>query len=440
MISVIFDDESDLAEGRRRVAERLARVQGQLPAGANPELTPDARGDRPDLLVHRRGRQPRPGPAARDPGLVRPAPARLGPRASPRSRASAGSRSSTRSCPTPTGCGVLGVSLSEVLEAVVVVERRVGRTRRPQGKRRVRRAGRRLAGRIVHARATSRFDPDRALRDLENVVVPLAGGGTIRLAEVAEVAIGPGFRRGVLEKDGNEVTGGVILMARGENPLEVTRRIKAKIRELQTGLPRGVRIVPFYDRTPLIEGAIGTVTGTVVEAMISASLCVLVILLHVRTSLVIASTLPLAALSSFLIMAVLRRPGMVDIQANAMSLAGIAISIGVLVDSSVVMAENVMHRLREHFGGRAGARRRPRRRPAGLPGGRAADRLLGGDHGAVVPARLRAGRDRGEDVPSRWPTPRRSRWLAVAVLAITLVPALARSSSAAACGPRWRTR
>ena len=144
--------------------------------------------------------------------------------------------------------------------------------------------------------------------------------------------------------------GGVILMANGENPLEVTRRIKAKIREIQAGLPPDVRIVPFYDRTPLIEGAIETVSGTVIEAMISASLCVLVILLHLRTSLVIAGTLPLAALSSFLIMAVLRRSGIVDIPANAMSLAGIAISIGVLVDSSVVMAENVMHRLRERFG------------------------------------------------------------------------------------------
>ena len=194
------------------------------------------------------------------------------------------------------------------------------------------------------------FEARRAIRDLEDVVLPARGGGTIRLAEVATVAIVPGFRRGVLEKDGNEVVGGVVLMAHGENPLEVTRRIKGKIRELQAGLPPGVRIVPFYDRTPLIEGAVATVTGTVVEAMISASLCVLVILLHVRTSLVIAGTLPLAALSSFLIMAALRRSGVVDIPANAMSLAGIAISIGVLVDSSVVMAENVMHRLKERFG------------------------------------------------------------------------------------------
>ena len=245
------------------------------------------------------------------------------------------------------------------------------------------------------------FDPARAVsRPGERRRARRAGGGTIRLAEVARVAIAPGFRRGVLEKDGNEVAGGVVLMAHGENPLEVTRRIKAKIRELQAGLPPGVRIVPFYDRTPLIEGAIGTVTGTVVEAMISASLCVLVVLLHVRTSLVIAVTLPLAALSSFLIMAVLRRSGIVDIQANAMSLAGIAISIGVLVDSSVVMAENVMHRLQGAVRRPAGAGRRARRRAAGLPGGRPADRLLGGDHAAVVPARLRPGRHRGEDVPS----------------------------------------
>ena len=314
------------------------------------------------------------------------------------SPASAVSQSNTRSIPDPNRLRIFGVSLSDVVEAVATSNASSGGHVIHKGNAEyvVRGVGR-LGASLTPGDES--FDPDRAIRDLENVVIPLAKGGTIRLAEVADVALGPGFRRGVLEKDGNEVTGGVVLMAHGENPLEVTRRIKDKIRELQPGLPRGVRIVPFYDRTPLIQGAISTVTHTVVEAMIAASLCVLLVLLHVRTSLVIACTLPLAALTSFLIMAVLRRSGLVVIEANAMSLAGIAISIGVLVDSSVVMAENVMHRLREAVWRPDRARRCSRSRVAGLPYSGPADRLLGGDHGAVVPAGLRIGGARGEDVP-----------------------------------------
>src|SRR5262249_19500206 len=127
---------------------------------------------------------------------------------------------------------------------------------------------------------------------------------------------------------------------------------KDKVQEMQPGLPVGVRIVPFYDRTPLIKGAVGTVTGTLVEAIITAAVCVLLVLLHFRTSFVIALTLPLAVLASFAAMWTLRRLRLADVQTNVMSLAGIAISIGVLVDSSIVMAENVMHHLREHFGDR----------------------------------------------------------------------------------------
>ncbi len=132
----------------------------------------------------------------------------------------------------------------------------------------------------------------------------------------------------------------------------MTRRLKDKIQQLQSGLPSGVRIIPFYDRTPLIRGAIGTVTTTLFEAIFTATVCVLLVLLHFRTSFVIVLTLPLAALASFLVMWMLRRLGIADIQTNIMSLAGIAISIGVLVDSSIVVAENVMHRLHERFGNR----------------------------------------------------------------------------------------
>ncbi|HET6879400.1 MAG TPA: efflux RND transporter permease subunit [Pirellulales bacterium] len=192
----------------------------------------------------------------------------------------------------------------------------------------------------------------RIRHDLEETVITSVSGQVVRLSDVASVSVGSNFRRGVLEMHGNESVGGVVLMRYGENPLEVTRRLRAKISELSTGLPPNVRIVPAYDRTPLITSAVGTVTDALLEAIATAGLCVLVVLLHFRTSLVIAVTLPLAALGSFVAMWVLRRLGIVDVQTNIMSLAGIVVSIGVLVDSSIVMAENVMHTLRGHFGDR----------------------------------------------------------------------------------------
>ncbi|MFN0051159.1 MAG: efflux RND transporter permease subunit [Planctomycetales bacterium] len=193
-------------------------------------------------------------------------------------------------------------------------------------------------------------DPQQVLRDLERVVITANEGQGVQLSELAQIRIGARPRRGILEKDGSEATGGVVLMRYGHNPLEVTRRLQRKLQELRVGLPPGVHIVPCYDRTALIEGAVETVTGTLVEAIATATICVLLVLMHLRTSFVIAITLPLAALAAFVQMWILRRAGIVDIQTNIMSLAGIAISIGVLVDSSIVMAENALFHLRERFG------------------------------------------------------------------------------------------
>ena len=193
-------------------------------------------------------------------------------------------------------------------------------------------------------------NPSRIIRDLENTLIASRHGRAVRLGDVAQIAIGTRPRRGILEKDGNEVVGGVVLMRYGENPLEITRGVKAKIRELKSGLPTGVTVVTGYERTPLILGAVRTVTTTVLEAMLTATVCVVLVLLHFRTSFVVAVTLPLSALASFAVMWVLRQWGIADIQTNIMSLAGIAISIGVLVDSSIVIAENVMHELRERYG------------------------------------------------------------------------------------------
>ncbi len=183
------------------------------------------------------------------------------------------------------------------------------------------------------------------LDDIRDTVVAQRGNGTpIYVGMLGTVQVGPAFRRSVLEKDGKEVVGGVVLMRYGENPLEVTRRIKEKITTLQAGLPAGVRIVPFYDRTPLIHKAIETVSGTVKEELIVCTIAILLVMGHVGNAFVVAVTLPMAILFSFLMM---RLFGM---SSNIMSLAGISISVGILIDQAVVMGENAAHHLTRHFG------------------------------------------------------------------------------------------
>jgi Cu/Ag efflux pump CusA len=189
--------------------------------------------------------------------------------------------------------------------------------------------------------------------DIENTVIRREkGGAAVTVKNVATVQLGQQFRRSVFEKDGNEVAGGVVLMRHGENPLAVTRRVKEKIQELQPALPRGVRIVPAYDRTRLITGAVHTLTRAMWEEMAIAAFAVFLILWHVRSAFVICVTLPLSVLFSFLLMWLLRALHVLDIQANIMSLAGITISIGILVDQAIVMTENATHHLKEHFGDR----------------------------------------------------------------------------------------
>lgn len=190
----------------------------------------------------------------------------------------------------------------------------------------------------------------RDRKDIENTVIKEVNGTPIYVKNVAIVQLGTQFRRGVFEKDGNEVTGGIVMMRHGENPLAVTKRVKEKIQELQPALPAGVRIIPAYDRTQLIHGAIHTLTEVMWHEIVIASIAIMLILMHVRSVFVICVTLPLSVLFSFLMMWLLRVFGIIDIQANIMSLAGITISIGILVDQAIVMTENATHHLKEHFG------------------------------------------------------------------------------------------
>ncbi|MHB1424312.1 MAG: efflux RND transporter permease subunit [Gemmataceae bacterium] len=186
--------------------------------------------------------------------------------------------------------------------------------------------------------------------DIENTVITQRGGTPVYVRNVAHVQMGTQFRRSVFIKSGSEVVGAAVMMRYGENPLAVTNRIKKKIQELQSALPPGVHIVPAYDRTRLIHGAIHNVTEVMWHEMLIASAAILLILMHFRSVFVICVTLPLAVLFSFLMMWVLRVLHIVDVQANIMSLAGITISIGILVDQAIVMVENASHHLKEHYG------------------------------------------------------------------------------------------
>lgn len=350
MISVIFEDAVEFHAARQRVAERLARLSGLLPEGVAPSLAPDAGATGQIFWYTVEG-------GGYDLGRLR-AVQDWYVRHQLNSVPGVAEVASVGGYPIeyqvnvdPNRLRARGVTLAEVVRAVGRSNSTVGGHVIQKGNAEYIVRGLGWLG-AKRGETEDRFDPKQAVRDLEDVPLAAREGTPLRVADVASVALGAQPRRGVLEKDGNEVAGGVVLMAYGENPLEVTRRIKAKVRELQVGLPRGVKIVPFYDRTPLIRGAVATVAGTVAEAIATATIGVLLVLLHVRSTFVIAITLPLAALASFAIMAVLRGLGIADIQTNIMSLAGIAVSIGVLVDSSIVMTENAMHCLRERFGDR----------------------------------------------------------------------------------------
>jgi Cu(I)/Ag(I) efflux system membrane protein CusA/SilA len=354
-LSVIFEDAIQLSEGRRQVAARLdeivgaAGADGGLPPGVVPRLGPDAAatGQIFWYTVEGEGYDPGRLRALQD-WYVKPQLASVPGVAEVASVG--GSPIEYQVNVRPDLLRAKGISLAEVIRAVEASNGAVGGNVVQRGNAEFLVLSSGWLGALPSSDGEDSFDPSQARRDLENAVIATVDGVTLRVGDVASVAVGPQARRGVLEKDGNEVTGGVVLMARGENPLQVTRRIKDRIRALHAGLPHGVKIIPFYDRTPLIHGAIETVTGAVLEAVITASACVLLVLLHVRAAFVIASTLPLAALGSFALLGLFRRLGALDVETNTMSLAGIAISVGVLVDSSIVMTENAMHSLRERFG------------------------------------------------------------------------------------------
>jgi len=181
----------------------------------------------------------------------------------------------------------------------------------------------------------------RTIADIENIVIGATEDTPVYVKNIAKVQIGPDFRRGALDRAGQEVTGGVVLMRYGGNPLTVIESIKAKITDLSAGLPPGVRIVPFYDRTDLVLRAIDTLKTALTQEVLITVFVIAVFLFHFWGSVIIALVLPIGVLISFILMRLFH------VDANIMSLGGIAIAIGVMVDSGCVLVENIYRRLAE---------------------------------------------------------------------------------------------
>ncbi|HLB25197.1 MAG TPA: efflux RND transporter permease subunit, partial [Nitrospirota bacterium] len=182
----------------------------------------------------------------------------------------------------------------------------------------------------------------QGIHDLEDTQVGVYGGTPIFVKDVGRVQMGVDVRRGILEKNGEgEVVGGIVVMRYGENAQDVIDRVKAKIIEIERGLPEGVKIVASYDRSDLIKRAIGTLKRALTEESIICSVVVLLFLLHFQSSIVVVLTLPIAVLIGFITMKHL------GVTSNIMSLGGIAIAIGVIVDGGVIMVENAYRHLSE---------------------------------------------------------------------------------------------
>lgn len=187
----------------------------------------------------------------------------------------------------------------------------------------------------------------RSVQDIEKVVLGSDNGVPVTVGDVAEVGLGPDFRRNSLDKGGAQAVGGVVVMRYGENPLSVIDRIKDKINDLEAGLPPGIKIVPFYDRSEIIDRATGTLSLALIQELIVAMLVLFVFLWHFRSTAVIALIMPLSVLGAFLFMKIAGVPS------NIMSLGGIAIAIGVMVDAGIIMTENIYRRLSEAGSGNA---------------------------------------------------------------------------------------
>ena len=325
MVNVIFEDSVDIYFARTRVLERLSLAGSFLPAGVTPMMGPDATGvgqvfwytvegpyDSGTLhslqdwfIKYQLNAVPGVAEVASVGGFVRQYQIDL----------------------DPVKLRAYNVPLQQVVAAVERSNNNVG-------------------AKIVEVGDTEEMVRGigliRGLKDIEDISLGAYNGTPVTVGNVASVQLGPEFRRGVLDKDGKEAVGGVVVIRYGANAREVIAAIKDKINEIQPGLPAGVHIVPFYDRSILIDHAVDTLRHALIEEIVLVTLAHILFLWHFRSVLIVTIPLPLAVLGAFLFM------HGAGISSNIMSLGGIAIAIGVLVDAGIVMTENVIRQAEEY--------------------------------------------------------------------------------------------
>jgi Cu(I)/Ag(I) efflux system membrane protein CusA/SilA len=325
MVNVIFEDSVDIYFARTRVLERLSLAGSFLPAGVTPMMGPDATGvgqvfwytvegpyDSGTLhslqdwfIKYQLNAVPGVAEVASVGGFVRQYQIDL----------------------DPIKLRAYNVPLQQIVAAVERSNNNVG-------------------AKVMEVGDTEEMVRGigliRGLKDIEDISLGAYNGTPVTVGNVASVQLGPEFRRGVLDKDGKEAVGGVVVIRYGANAREVIAAIKDKINEIQPGLPAGVHIVPFYDRSILIDHAVDTLRHALIEEIVLVTLAHIFFLWHFRSVLIVTIPLPLAVLGAFLFM------HGAGISSNIMSLGGIAIAIGVLVDAGIVMTENVIRQAEEY--------------------------------------------------------------------------------------------
>jgi Cu(I)/Ag(I) efflux system membrane protein CusA/SilA len=326
-ITVLFDEGTDIYWARARVLEYLSQVSGRLPDGVRAELGPDATGVGwiyKYVLVDRSGSTDLAELRALQDWFLK---FELQAVSGVSEVATMGGQvRGYQVVPDPNRLRALGLDLGQLRRAIQANNAETG------------------GSLIEMAEAEYMIRADgylQSIDDLRSVPTGLVTDGTpVLLGDVAEIRRGPVARRGVVELDGEgEVVGGIIVMRHGENARAVIERVRARLDELAGGLPDGVEIVETYDRSGLIDAAIATLWTKLAGEFVVVVLIIGIFLWHFRSSLVVLVSLPLGVLAAFVIMRVQ------GINANIMSLGGIAISIGVMVDAAIVLIENV-HR---HF-------------------------------------------------------------------------------------------